>query len=112
MNKLEQIEAILGSKESALAKKYFNGDMAKLESSWTVSKKEVIEYINHNGFPKGWVSFEESSYDGLYLLKKEHGWEWYYQDSGKIISKKEFKEREEAMSSLLDTYYLKRRNIR
>lgn len=112
MTKAEQIEAILGSNESALAKKYFEGDRDRLEASWSISKQDVVDYIEANGFPRGWVSFERDVYDGVSLVRNNDVWELSYQDSGKVLSREEFQDRGEAISSLLDTYYLKSRKIR
>ncbi|GEM_PF-1712830 len=107
--KNEQIEAILKAKEWDLARKYGLNEPSEIK--WTISKEEVLQFVEHNGFPKGWVGFKRSVSDGLYVLEDGAEWTVYYQERGAIHYEDRFNSRNEATDFLLENYYLKRFGI-
>ena len=107
----EQIAAILTAKEWELSRHYFDGNVERMEKSWTITKRDVKAYIAEHGFPAGWVHFAPQTYDGVYVLPLDGGWSVRYQERGEVYEDERFPTQDEAMDYLLDTYYLSRRGI-
>ena len=103
-----QIQAILSAGEWQLAKEYGLSDS---EITWTVTREDVKNYVNTNGFPTGWVHLSEGTHDGVYLLGEDANWTVSYKERGVIYYEERFESPDEAMDYLLDEYYLKRHGI-
>ena len=111
VSKDEQIAAILNGREWQFAQRFFAGDVDRMDGSWTITKQDVKAYIAKHGFPEGWVRFTSQTYDGVYLLPRDNGWEVHYRERGVVYDEERFNTRDEAMDYLLDNYFLKGRSI-
>jgi hypothetical protein len=111
ISKDEQIAAILNGREWEFAQRFLAGDVGLMDRSWTITKQDVKAYIAKHGFPEGWVRFKPQTYDGVYLLPRDDGWEVHYQERGLVYDQEHFNTWDEAMDYLLDNYYLKGKGI-
>lgn len=87
MNKVEQLKAFINDDMWSLAVKYHNGDMDSLMDSWTLSKSEVLDFVEKEDLKPDWIHTQKSSEDGVYLIKRSSAvYITYSQDRGKIDS--------------------------
>lgn len=102
--KNEQIAAILENKVDELAQQYQFDDPEEL--SWEISKKELVKYVNQNGFPDGSVFVSEKHSDGVYFIKIGFHWTVFYKERGVICKSEKFLLKKNALVYLLQEYYL------
>jgi hypothetical protein len=73
-----------------------------LKQIYSVTKKDIYDYIAENGLPENICKRFTSQRDGMYLLETANGFEVYYQERACKFDSKEFKNKKDAIRYLLD----------
>jgi hypothetical protein len=69
---------------------------------FTISKADIIQWIEENGIPEETCHKEPSLLDGIYLIESERKCELYYQERGCQFEEKEFSSKAESIEPLVD----------
>lgn len=81
----EQIRVLLQGKAYDTVRELFPGKQltgGDYKEVFTVTRKDVVEYVKRNGFPPGSYGSRLGGGDGPYMIEEECAYAVYYQERG------------------------------
>lgn len=99
IDKTTQIKVLLGGKAYDLACQTLGVDNmrdSKYSDVFTVTERQVHEYVFINGFPNGETPKEERGTEGFHFYEERGTWHTWYKERNIVSDKKTFEDSREA----------------